>query len=87
MKRLWTGLNCVSSLIESCSRMLPVGSGSLGEWFCGGLVDCGVACEIVAACVCRHRQTKNVSSANRTALLGNYTPGYLVPKDDMERQV
>ena len=34
----------------------------------------------------RHRQTKNTSGHSRTALLGNYTPGYVVPKDNMEKQ-
>ncbi|DBA79812.1 TPA: hypothetical protein ACH3X1_008473 [Trebouxia sp. C0004] len=33
-----------------------------------------------------HRQTKNVSKLPRTALLGNYTPGHVVPKDNMEKQ-
>ena len=34
----------------------------------------------------RHRQNKNISKHSRTALLGNYTPGYVVPKDNMEKQ-
>ena len=33
-----------------------------------------------------HRQTVNRSDAPRTALLGNYTSGHVVPKDGMERQ-
>ena len=35
---------------------------------------------------CRHRQTKNTSKGARRALLGNYTPGHIVPKDNMEKQ-
>ena len=33
-----------------------------------------------------HRQTNNTTTASRTALLGNYTPCWVVPKDGMERQ-
>ncbi len=40
----------------------------------------------VALHVYRHQQTKNVSKLPRTALLGNYTPGHVVPKDNMEKQ-
>ena len=33
-----------------------------------------------------HRQTNNTTSTSRAALLGNYTPGWVVAKDGMERQ-
>jgi Phytanoyl-CoA dioxygenase (PhyH) len=33
-----------------------------------------------------HRQTNNTTLQPRMALLGNYTPGWVVPKDNMERQ-
>ena len=33
-----------------------------------------------------HRQSVNRSAEPRTVLLGNYTPGFVVPKDGMERQ-
>ena len=33
-----------------------------------------------------HRQTNNMTTTSRTALLGNYTPGWVVAKDGMERQ-
>ena len=33
-----------------------------------------------------HRQTNNTTDQPRMALLGNYTPGWVVPKDNMERQ-
>ncbi len=43
-------------------------------------------CDVALELLCRHRQTKNVSKLPRTALLGNYTPGHVVPKDNMEKQ-
>ena len=33
-----------------------------------------------------HRQTNNTTTTSRAALLGNYTPGWVVAKDGMERQ-
>jgi ectoine hydroxylase-related dioxygenase (phytanoyl-CoA dioxygenase family) len=33
-----------------------------------------------------HRQTNNTTRLPRTALLGNYVPGFVVAKDPMERQ-
>ena len=40
---------------------------------------------LIAHSAWHHRQTINRSAASRTALLGNYTPMFVTPKDSMER--
>jgi ectoine hydroxylase-related dioxygenase (phytanoyl-CoA dioxygenase family) len=39
---------------------------------------------LIAHSAWHHRQTTNVSADSRTALLGNYTPMFVTPKDSME---